>query len=167
MINYGSSSTLPNRVFTFSRGLATLKEALLVCRSVYWSVGYDQVEKCKNERTRCLCVLSMGMGDVDGGWMPLPTCPWRYCNSASLVSFFFNAILHDLSTLLRCLRDAALPASPQSVCLLRNSTFFQLVLFLDEKKNCSWKLPTSEHKRTYSVMQQCKEISISVNFESS
>ena len=35
----------------------------------------------------CLCVWDGGWG-VDGGWMPLPTCPQRYCDPASLVTFW-------------------------------------------------------------------------------
>ena len=28
-----------------------------------------------------------GVLGVDGGWLPLPTCPQRYCDPASLVTF--------------------------------------------------------------------------------
>ena len=45
---------------------------LSVCLSVYVCVCV------------CLCVWDGGWG-VDGGWMPLPTRPQRYCDPASLV----------------------------------------------------------------------------------
>ena len=38
------------------------------------------------------CVrLGDGLGQ-NGGWMPLPTHPQRYCDLASLVSFFFHFV---------------------------------------------------------------------------
>ena len=59
--------------------------------SVRWSVGPsvrgDPVEKWKNViDTFCVC-LCVGGGDwgVDGGWMPLPTRPQRYCDPESFV----------------------------------------------------------------------------------
>ena len=73
-----------------------------LCPSVRWSVGPsvrpsvrpsirhgDRVEKWKNERFGYfLCMFVCGGGGgwgVDGGWMPLPTRPPRYCDPASLV----------------------------------------------------------------------------------
>ena len=59
-----------------------------VRRSVRPSVRNARVEKWKNERFRCffgyVCWWGGAWG-VDGGWMPLPTRPQRYCDPASLV----------------------------------------------------------------------------------
>ena len=64
---------------------------LLVHRSVgplvCWSV---EVIESKSGKKSVLdvfwvCVLVGGAWGVDGGWMPLPTCPQRYCDPASLV----------------------------------------------------------------------------------
>ena len=35
-----------------------------------------------------------GAWGVDGGWMPLPTRPQRYCETASLVLFIFVVVFH-------------------------------------------------------------------------
>ena len=52
---------------------------------IRWSVGGHLVEKWENEHFRyfvcevCLCVKDGGWS-VDGGWIPLPTRPQRYCD---------------------------------------------------------------------------------------
>ena len=40
-------------------------------------------------------------------------------NEISFFSFFYNVRVPDFPTLSPCFREAALPASPQSVCLVR------------------------------------------------
>ena len=52
-----------------------------------WSVGDHRVEKWENKRLS----LSVGVGwGVNGGQMPLPVHPRRYCDSASLVRRGFS-----------------------------------------------------------------------------
>ena len=62
-----------------------------VCQSISLLVCWSRVIKLKSGITSvldaicvCLCVWDGGWG-VDGGWMPLPTRPQRYCDPASLV----------------------------------------------------------------------------------
>ena len=46
-------------------------------------------------------VLDGGLGralGVDGGWLPLPTHPQQYCDSASLVPLLFSRVLRDSTT---------------------------------------------------------------------
>ena len=73
----------------FSCEHTTLQEAL----SLRPSIGpCAQVEKWENEHFRsflCVSVLEGRLGGalgVDGGWLPLPTRPQRYCDPASLVA---------------------------------------------------------------------------------
>ena len=69
-----------------SCGHATPKEALFV----RWSVEVVEVIESKSGKMSvldtfyvCLC-MEWGFG-VDGGLMPLPTRPQRYCDPASLI----------------------------------------------------------------------------------
>ena len=38
-----------------------------------------------------VCVLVVGAWDVDGGWMPLPTRPQRYCDPRVICSVIKSA----------------------------------------------------------------------------
>ena len=70
----------------FSCVHATLQEALSVRGLVSPPVGpWTRVEKCENERFRCFFVYVKGAWGMDGGRMPLPTHPQRYCDPTSLV----------------------------------------------------------------------------------
>ena len=62
------------------------------------------------------CWGRSGPWGVDGGWMPLPTHPQRYCDPASLARFALENYKRFQATRQRCLhrllRSVALPLSP-------------------------------------------------------
>ena len=63
--------------------------------SVRPSDSYNQVEQWENKRFGYfLCMSVCGRGDwgLDRGWTPLPTRLQRYCDPASLVSFFLSFV---------------------------------------------------------------------------
>ena len=77
-----------------------------LCPSVSPSVGPSVREhESKSAKTSVLdafCACEWGTWGVDGGWMPLPTRPQRYCDPASLVFLSFvssRLISHPFSLL--------------------------------------------------------------------
>ena len=83
-------------VFTFL--VADTQLCKRLCPSVRPSV---MVIELKSGKTSAFDTFYLCLSVVDGGWMPLPTLPQRYCDPASLVNLHF-IFLQRLRAEMKC-----------------------------------------------------------------
>ena len=86
-----STAKIRNLTFLVADTQLYIKLCPSVGPLVHWSIGLSVVIKLKSGETSLLnsCLYGSKGCSVDGGWMPLPTRPQRYCDPASLVFYVF------------------------------------------------------------------------------
>ena len=77
-----------------------------------------------------------GSWDVDGGWMPLPTCPQRYCDPASLVSRYITNFVEFRAII--ALRP--LPNRPRLSCRVSGLVYSASALLSLRFSTSAWSL---------------------------